>query len=129
MLLDTGLLLSATYVAYGLLTNLTLILLVGIAEGIVFVFQQPVALGLLADAAPEDARGQAQGIAGAVGAVGGAASAFAALPLYHATHLLPFLLAALLTALGSAAAAAGAAALTRQRRPHAVAASAPVAAR
>jgi len=115
LVLVAGLLVSVIYAAYGTTTNLTLIMILGIAEGLFLVFQQPVVQGLLADASPAEARGRVQGIAGATGAVGGALAAFASLPLYHASHPLPFTLAGLVMALGSVLAAAGALAYSRQK--------------
>ena len=92
------------------------ILVLGIVEGIFMVFQQPVAQGLLADASPPEARGRAQGIAGAIGAIGGATAAFASLPLYHYSRPVPFVLAGAAMTAGSIVAAAGAMALVRRRR-------------
>lgn len=121
MLGGTGLLLSVIYAAFGLCTNLPLIVLIGAVEGVLLVFQQPVAQGLLADASPATARGRAQGLAGTIGAVGGGTAAGAALPLYHVAHPLPFIAAGVLMAAGSLVAGAGALTMAG-RRPHLAAA-------
>jgi len=98
-------------------TSLGLIMVLGVVEGIFFVFQQPLVQGLLADASPVEARGRAQGVAGVVGALGGAAAAYASLPLYHEARFLPFLLAGAIMALGAGAAALGAALYARRKHP------------
>jgi MFS family permease len=116
LLLGTGLLVSVIYASYGFVTNLTAILVLGIVEGIFAVFQQPLAQGLLADASPTNARGRAQGIAGAAGGLGGAAAAFASLPLYHYSRPVPFVLAGVAMTAGSIVAALGAMTLGRRRR-------------
>lgn len=111
LLLGGGLLVSLVYAAYGFMTNLTLIVVIGVIEGIFIVFQRPAAQSLLAEGSPPSARGQAQGVAGAAGAVGGAVAAFASLPLYHQSHPLPFVLAGIAMTAGSVVAAIGAIAL------------------
>jgi len=117
LLLLTGLCVSAVYVSYGVVTSLSLIMVLGVVEGVFFVFQQPLVQGLLADASPVEARGRVQGVAGAAGALGGASAAFASLPLYHEARFLPFLLAGVIMAFGAAVAALSAALYTRRERP------------
>jgi MprA protease rhombosortase-interaction domain-containing protein len=87
----------------------------GLVEGMLFVFQGPVVQGLLAEAAPERARGRVQGIAGVGGSIGGAVASCAALWLYHQSHELPFVLTGVVMITGSSLAAAGAAAFARRR--------------
>ncbi|GAC1472287.1 MAG: MFS transporter [Chloroflexota bacterium] len=117
ILLGAGLFAASIYASYGFVTNLTLVMALGIVEGLAIIFQQPVAQGLLADASPPQARGRVQGLAGAAGAIGGASAAFACLPLYHASRAVPFLLAGGVMAAGSLVAALGAYAQTRRQRP------------
>jgi DHA1 family tetracycline resistance protein-like MFS transporter len=116
LLLGAGILVSVVYASYGFMTNLTLIVVVGIVEGIFIVFQRPAAQSLLADGSPSRARGRAQGVAAAAGALGGAVSAFASLPLYHQSRPLPFVIAGIAMTAGSVIAAVGAVALARRRR-------------
>lgn len=116
VLLWSGLLISVVYVAYGVITSLTLVLVLGIVEGIFLVFQQPAARGLLADASPAALRGRVQGMAGLAGSIGGAGSAFISLPLYHQERMAPFLLAGVVMAAGSVVSACGAVWLVRTRR-------------
>jgi MFS family permease len=116
VLVISGVLTSLIYIEYGYLTNLALLLVLGVAEGIFLAYQQPAVQSLLADASPVSARGRTQGIAGVAGALGGAGSAFVALPMYHQSHSMPFLLSGLIMGAGSIAAAASAALLTQQER-------------
>ena len=116
LLLGGGLLVSVVYASYGFMTNLALIVLVGLLEGVFIVFQRPAAQSLLADGSPPRLRGRAQGLAGSAGAMGGALAAFASFPIYHASRPLPFVLAGLVMMLGSVAAACGALVLARRRR-------------
>jgi MFS family permease len=95
---------------------LTLIVVAGVIEGFFIVFQRPAAQSLLADGAPAQVRGRAQGVAGAAGALGGSLSAFASLPLYHASRPLPFVLAGVIMTVGSLIAAVGALVLARRQR-------------
>ena len=67
LLLAGALLVNVVYASYGFITNLNLIVVVGIVEGMFIIFQRPAAQGLLADASPEEARGRAQGVAEAAG--------------------------------------------------------------
>ena len=60
LLLGGGLLVGVVYASYGFMTNLTLIVIVGVLEGIFIVVQRPAAQSLLADGAPAWARGRAQ---------------------------------------------------------------------
>ena len=115
-LLISGLVAGAIYVSYGFVTSLVVILVLGVIEGLVIIFQQPLAQGLLADASPAEARGRAQGMAGAIGAIGGSAAAFLSPPLYHESRLLPFVLLGAITIAGSAVAAVGAVTFARQRQ-------------
>jgi len=110
-----GVLVSVTYVAYGFVANLGWIMVLGVLEGIIFVFQQPAAQGLLADASPPEARGRAQGLSGVIGALGGASFAFASLPLYHVARPLPWILAGIVMTAGSIVAGLGALVYTRRR--------------
>lgn len=107
-------LLAAIYVIYGFTTSLWIILLLGILEGIVFMFVMPAGQSLLADASPPVARGRAQGVSGAVGGLGGAIAAFASLPLYHVARPLPFVGTGVVIFLGSCVAALGAVTLRRR---------------
>ncbi len=107
-LLVSGLAAGCIYAAYGFMHNLIAIAVVGVIEGIVIIFQQPVAQGLLADASPVQARGRVQGVAGFVGSIGGAIASFLALPLYHQNHPVPFVGAGIVMILGSSVAAYGA---------------------
>lgn len=117
LLLGAGWAISAIYASYALVTNLGLILVLGVAEGIALVFLQPAQQSLLADASPSTARGRAQGLAGVAGGLGGSGAALLSLPLYHASRQAPFLLAAAVMACGSVVAAASAALLVRRGRP------------
>lgn len=116
LLLFGGILTGLVYLVYGYVTDLTLILVLGIVEGVFVVGQQPAAQGLLADASPGWARGRAQGMAGAVGAVGGSLAAFVSLPLYHDARPLPFLLAGGVMIVGAIISAGGAVAWRRRTR-------------
>jgi MFS family permease len=116
LLLVSGLLIAVTYSSYGFVTNLTLILVLGVVEGLFAAFQQPAIQALIAESAPPGARGRVQGVAGASGAVGGAIAAFASLPLYHNSRAVPFVLAGVIIILGACASSAGASALARRRR-------------
>jgi len=113
-----GVLVSVIYVAYGFVANLGWIMALGVAEGIIFVFGQPAAQGLLADASPPEARGRVQGLSGVIGALGGASFAFASLPLYHVARPLPWILAGVVMTAGSIVAGLGA--LVYERRRHTV---------
>jgi DHA1 family tetracycline resistance protein-like MFS transporter len=115
LLLVTGVLISSIYLSYGFITNLTAILVLSIVEGLLFVFQGPLAQSLLADASPAAGRGRVQGLAGITGAIGGAAAAFASLPLYHAARPLPWIIMGAVMGLGSLLASLGAAAYRRRR--------------
>lgn len=115
-LIMSGLVAGSIYASYALLHNLYVIAALGVLEGIVIVFQQPIAQSLLADASPAGARGRVQGVSGFIGAVGGGAASFAALPLYHNQHGAPFLGAGLVMAVGSCLAAAGAALYDHSQR-------------
>jgi len=112
----SGVLVSVIYVAYGFVANLGWIMALGVLEGIIFVFGQPAAQGLLADASPPEARGRAQGLSGVFGALGGASFAFASLPLYHVARPLPWILAGVVMTAGSIVAGLGA--LVYERRRH-----------
>jgi len=112
----SGVLVSVIYVAYGFVANLGWIMALGVLEGIIFVFGQPAAQGLLADASPPEARGRAQGLSGVIGALGGASFAFASLPLYHVARPLPWILAGVVMTAGSIVAGLGA--LVYERRRH-----------
>lgn len=114
-LLMSGLVAGSIYASYAVLHNLVLIAIIGVVEGTVIVFQQPIAQSLLADASPARARGRIQGISGLVGSVGGAASSFAALPLYHSGHGIPFVGAGIIMAAGGSVAAGGAAIYARRQ--------------
>jgi PPP family 3-phenylpropionic acid transporter len=103
----SGILAGVIYAGYAVIGNLTVILILGIVEGVVTVVQQPIAQGLLAASAPLQARGRAQGIAGTVGAIGGSVAAFAAVPLYRFSAPLPFLLLGAIVAVGCVVAAVG----------------------
>lgn len=107
-LLISGLAAGLIYAGYGLMHNLIAIAVVGVIEGIVIIFQQPIAQGLLADASPAAARGRVQGFAGFIGSIGGAIASFAALPLYHQSRPIPFIGAGVVMILGSTVAAYGA---------------------
>jgi MFS family permease len=115
VLLWAGLLISGVYASYGFVTSLALVLTLGIVEGILLVFQQPAARGLLADASPVALRGRAQGMAGLAGSIGGAGAAFVSLPLYHQDRTAPFVLAGAVMAAGSVVSALSAARLARMR--------------
>ena len=110
-----GLLVSIVYAAYGFVSSLVLVLVLGIVEGLFLAFQQPAMRGLLANASPQDARGRAQGVAGVAAAIGGAGAAFISLPLYHQERAIPFVAAGIIMALGSAIAAGCAVLLARGR--------------
>lgn len=114
-LLVSGIMCGAIYASYGFVSNLALIMVLGVVEGCVIVFQQPVIQGLLADASPRTARGRAQGIAGATGAVGGSIAAFASLPLYHVSLPIPFVLSGAVMAVGALVVSAGAVLFARGR--------------
>jgi len=116
LLLVSGLLIALTYTSYGFLTNLTLIVVVGMAEGLFAAFQQPAIQALIAESAPVGARGRVQGVAGASGAVGGAIAAIVSLPLYHGSRPVPFVLAGVIIVLGACASSSGALVLARRRR-------------
>lgn len=116
LLLIAGVIASAVYASYGYVTDLVWIMVLGVAEGLAIVFQQPAAQGLLADASPPDVRGRTQGLAGMAGAIGGASAAFVSLPLYHDERALPFIIAGVVMTLGSIVAAASALMLARRRR-------------
>ncbi|MGH2448569.1 MAG: MFS transporter [Chloroflexota bacterium] len=120
VMLISGTLAAIIYVAYGFMTNLIAIALLGVVEGIVIVFLTPVAQGFLADASPQRARGRVQGIAGAVSALGGSSAAFISLPLYHDARPIPFVLAGVIILIGSILAAAAAVVFQRRRRAEAV---------
>lgn len=106
-LLLSGVVAGSIYAGYGLLHNLILIAVIGVVEGTVIVFQQPIAQSLLADASPVRARGRTQGVSGVVGSLGGAFSSFVSLPLYHQMVELPFLGAGIVMLIGSSLAALG----------------------
>jgi MFS family permease len=106
-LLVSGIIAGCIYASYGLLHNLILIAIIGVIEGIVIVFQMPIAQSLLADASPTRARGRTQGVSGLVGSLGGALAAFVSLPLYHHARPLPFLGAGIIMLIGSGLAALG----------------------
>lgn len=116
-LLASGLIAGGIYVAYGFVTSLVAIVALGVVEGSVIVFQQPLAQALLADAAPPAARGRAQGLAGVVGAAGAASAAYLSPPLYHMSRPLPFALLGGVTIAGCALAALGAFSYERRREP------------
>lgn len=111
-----GILVSLVYVSYGLVTSLGAVLALGLIEGVLLMFQQPLAQSLLADASPAEARGRAQGLAGMIGSLGGFASAFFAPPLYYQAHALPWFLLGICTAIGWSAASVGAVLYTRHHR-------------
>lgn len=113
-ILLTGVVAGSIYASYGFLHNLALIAILGVVEGTVIVFQQPVAQGLLAEAAPPAARGRAQGLAGFSGALGGAAASFLSLPLFHQSHPLPFVGAGIIMLIGALLTAAAAVSLARR---------------
>lgn len=115
-LLVSGIAAGCIYASYGFVTNLALIMLLGVVEGLAIVFQQPVVQGFLADASPAEARGRAQGIAGATGAIGGSAAAFGSLPLYHLHKAIPFVLTGGVMVVGAVIVAAGAMLFTGERR-------------
>ena len=115
VLLAGSVIIGGVYASYGFITDLTLIVALGVFEGLIFMFVMPAGQALLADASPAEARGRAQGIAGAVGAVGGAIAAFASLPLYHASRPVPFVGSAVVVVVGSYLAAAGAFILSHRR--------------
>jgi MFS family permease len=117
VLIVGGALISGIYAWYGFTTSLWLILVLGIVEGVIFMFVAPAGQSLLADASPADARGRAQGIAGVIGAAGGAIAAFASLPAYHALRPLPFVGLAAIMMVSSCFAAGGALVLARRRIP------------
>lgn len=119
-LLVSGIIAGVIYASYGFVTDLVLIMALGVIEGMVIVFQQPVAQGLLADASPPRVRGRVQGLAGAMGAVGGSTAAFASLPLYHTSKTVPFILAGVIMAVGSVIVAASALVFTTRRRTRAL---------
>jgi MFS family permease len=119
-LLVSGVIAGLIYASYGFVTDLALIMALGVIEGIVIVFQQPVAQGLLADASPARVRGRVQGVAGAMGAVGGSIAAFASLPLYHTSRAIPFTSAGVIMGAGSAIVAASAVVFVRRRRAEAL---------
>ncbi len=114
-LLASGIFAGLIYVAYGFMTNLLLITFLGLIEGVVLVFQMPVAQGLLAAASPMQARGRAQGMAGALGAIGGSTMALVSLPLYHNSRPLPFIISGAIIAIGGAAGFGGAVVFGRRR--------------
>jgi MFS family permease len=109
----SGILAGLIYAGYAVITDLAVILLLGIVEGVVTVVQQPIAQGLLAASSPLQARGRTQGIAGTAGAIGGSIAAFAAVPLYRYSAPLPFLLLGAIVAVGSVVAAVGTLRATR----------------
>ena len=117
LLLGAGLAISAIYASYAAVTNLGLILALGVVEGVALVLLQPAQQSLLADASPAAARGRVEGLAGVAGGLGGSGAALLSLPLYHASHQAPFLVAAAVMACGSVVAAASAALLARRGRP------------
>lgn len=119
-LLVSGIAAGLIYAAYGVVTSLAVIMLLGLIEGIVILFQTPVAQGLLADASPPRGRGSAQGIFGAAGSVGGAVAAFASLPLYHFSRPLPFAAAGLMMMVGGAIATLAAVLYGRRLRARAL---------
>jgi DHA1 family multidrug resistance protein-like MFS transporter len=112
-LLRFGILIGLIYIAYGFVTNLSLIPVVCLVEGIFLAFQAPAQQALLAAASPSEARGRAQGIAGLVGSLGGAGSAFFSLSLYHWNRPAPFVISGTFMAAGAIAAALGAVWLAR----------------
>jgi MFS family permease len=114
-MLFSGAVAACIYVSYGFVTNLTLIVILGVVEGIAIVFQQPISQSLLADASPRDARGRVQGIAGMLSAIVGAVASFASLPLYHLARAIPFVGAGVTMVLGSSIAAFAIAIFTRRR--------------
>ncbi len=116
LILIPGLLVSVIYAGYGFVANLGLIMVMGLLEGAIFVFQQPAAQSLLADASPPTARGRVQGLGGMAGALGGTIASFASIPLYHISVVLPWVLAGVIMAIGSIAAAAGAFVFARRQR-------------
>ena len=116
LLLGAGLGAAVIYASYGYVTSLVAIMVLGVIEGVFIVFQTPLAQGLLADVSPPDARGRAQGVAGAAGAIGGASAAFASLPLYHWSRASPFIMAGVVMAVGSVMAAFGAIVWENRRR-------------
>jgi MFS family permease len=115
VLFGAGLLIGIIYASYGLITNLVVITILGIVEGIALVFQQPVFQSLLAEASPAWARGRVQGIAAIAGAIGGGGAGLISFPLYHLSRPLPFLVAGAVVIVGSALAALSAAAVARRR--------------
>jgi MFS family permease len=116
LLLMSGLLIALTYTSYGFVTDLALIIVIGLAEGLFAAFQQPAIQALIAESAPPGARGRVQGVAGASGAVGGAIAAIVSLPLYHGSRPVPFVLAGVIIVLGACASSSGALVLARRRR-------------
>jgi len=112
-LLWFGLSIGLLYASYGFVTNLIVLLGLGILEGVLLAFLQPAMQALLADASPPEARGKAQGIAGFSGSLGGAGAAFCSLPLYHWNHPAPFVISGAVTMAGTLCAALGAVWLRR----------------
>jgi MFS family permease len=117
LLLISGIIPGLIYFSYGYLHNLILIAALGLLEGTMIVFFQPVTSAVLAEAASPRARGRIQGLAGVFGSVGGVISSLLAVPLFHVDARIPFSGAGVVMIVGSLIGAAGIAYLSRRRQP------------
>jgi MFS family permease len=115
--LISGIIPGLIYFSYGYLHNLILIAALGLLEGTMIVFFQPVTSAVLAEAASPRARGRIQGLAGVFGSVGGVISSLLAVPLFHVDARIPFSGAGVVMIVGSLIGAAGIAYLSRRRQP------------
>jgi MFS family permease len=117
LLLISGIIPGLIYIAYGALHNLILIGALGLLEGTVIIFFQPVTSAVLADAAAPRARGRIQGVAGIFGSIGGVISSLLAVPLFHIDARIPFTGAGVVMIAGAMIGATGIAYVARHRGP------------
>lgn len=115
LLLVSGIIPGLIYLSYGYLHNLVIIAALGLLEGTVIIFFQPVTSAVLAEAAAPRARGRIQGVAGLFGSVGGVISSLLAVPLFHVDARIPFGGAGVVMITGALIGAAGIAYLARHR--------------
>ncbi len=116
LLLISGIIPGLIYISYGYLHNLVLIAALGLLEGTVIIFFQPVTSAVLAEAAAPRARGRIQGLAGVFGSMGGVISSALAVPLFHIDARIPFGGAGVVMIVGSLIGAAGVAYISRHRQ-------------
>jgi MFS family permease len=117
LLVVSGIIPGLIYISYGFLHNLVAIAALGMLEGTLIVFFQPITSAVLAEAAAPRARGRIQGLAGVFGSVGGVIASLLSVPLFHVDARIPFGGAGIVMIVGSVIGAVGIAYVARHRTP------------